>query len=163
MRATPRISCDRTRALVSSALDGRLHDLELRFLDAHLRRCPDCKAFADETAWFTDVMRTAPPLRPSVPVTLPRRRRGVVPLRTVASVAAAAIVFVVAGNVALNAPVQDNPERAFVAPAVAPGLLAGESIRSLRRADVVSGRLSFTSLPLEPSLGTTLKPLVPAG
>jgi hypothetical protein len=161
MRATPRISCDRTRALVSSALDGRLHDLELRFLDAHLRRCPDCKAFADETAWFTDVMRTAAPLRPSVPVTLPRRRRGV-PLRTVASAAAAAIVLVVAGNVALRAPIQDNPERAFVAPAVAPTILAGESIRSLRRADVVSGRLSFTSLPQPPGLGT-VKPLVPAG
>jgi Putative zinc-finger len=161
MRATPRIACDRTRALISSALDGRLHDLELRFLDAHVRRCPDCKTFADDTAWFTDVMRTAEPLRPSVPVALPRRRRGV-PLRTVASAAAVAIVLVVAGNLALTTPIQNNPERALVAPAVSPATLSGESIRSLRRADVVSGRLSFTSLPQQSSLGT-VKPLVPAG
>jgi predicted anti-sigma-YlaC factor YlaD len=160
MRATPRISCDRTRDLISSALDGRLHDLELRFLDAHVRRCPDCKTFADETAWFTGLMRSAEPLRPPVPITLPRRRR--VQLRTVASSAVAAIALVVAGNVALSAPVHQNPERALVAQAVTPGSLAGESIRSLRRSDVVSGRLLFASRPEQTNLGA-LKPLVPAG
>jgi predicted anti-sigma-YlaC factor YlaD len=161
MRATPRISCDRTRDLVSSSLDGRLHDLERRFLDAHVLRCADCKAFAEEAAWFTDVMRSAEPLRPSAPITLPRRRRGV-QLRTVASAAAAAIVLVLAGNVALTTPVNDNPERALVAPAVAPALLAGDSIRSLRRNDVVSGRLSFGTPP-ERSVMGALKPLVPVG
>jgi anti-sigma factor RsiW len=161
MRATPRISCDRTRDLISSALDGRLHDLERRFLDAHVSRCAECKSFADEAEWFTQVMRTAEPLRPLVPVTLPRRRRGV-QMPTIAAAAAAVIVLVFAGNLALTTPVQDNPERSLVAPSVAPGILAGESIRSLRRADVVSGRLSFTSLPEQSSLGA-LKPLVPAG
>ena len=161
MRATPRISCDRTRDLISSALDGRLHDLERRFLDAHVRRCDDCKAFAEEAVWFTEVMRTAEPLRPSVPVTLPRRRRAV-QLRAVASAAAAAIVLVLAGNVALTAPVNDDGERALVAPSVGSGLLAGESIRTLRRGDVVSGRLSFGTPP-EPSAMGALKPLVPVG
>jgi len=161
MRATPRMSCDCTRDLISSALDGRLHDLERRFLDAHVRRCPDCKAFAEETEWFTQVMRTAEPLRPQVSVTLPRRRRGV-QVRTIASASAAAIVLVLAGGVALTAPVQENPERALVAPAVSRGLLGGDSIRSLRRADVISGRLSFSTSPEQSSLGA-VKPLVPAG
>jgi predicted anti-sigma-YlaC factor YlaD len=162
MRATPRISCDRTRDLVSSALDGRLHDLERRFLDAHLLRCPDCQAFADETRWFTDVMRSAEPLRPSVPITLPRRRRGV-QLRTVASAAAAAIVLVLAGNVAVTAaPVTNDAERALVAPSMGSSLLVGESIRSLRRGDVVSGRLSFGTPPGRSNIGA-VKPLVPVG
>jgi predicted anti-sigma-YlaC factor YlaD len=161
MRAMPRISCDRTRDLISSALDGRLHDLERRFLDAHVSRCAECKSFADEAEWFTQVMRTAEPLRPLVPVTLPRRRRGV-QVRTVASAAAAAIVLVFAGNLALTTPVQSDPERLLVAPSLGATVLAGESIRSLRRADVVSGRLSFTSSPQQAGLGT-VKPLVPAG
>lgn len=161
MRATPRISCDRTRDLISSALDVRLHDLELRFLDAHVRRCPECKAFADETAWFTEILRTAEVLQPGAPVTLPRRRRGV-QLRTVASSAAAAIVLVLVGGVALTTPVHDSPERALVAPAISPTLLPGESIRALRRDDVVSGRLSFGSRPEKFRLGA-VKPLLPAG
>jgi len=161
MRAAPRISCDRTRDLISSALDGRLHDLERRFLDAHVSRCAECKAFADEAEWFTQVMRTAEPLRPQLPVTLPRRRRGV-QFRAVASAAAAAIVLVLAGNVALTVPVHDDAERALIAPSVESSVLGGESIRSLRRADVISGRLSFASAPEPATLGA-VKPLVPAG
>jgi len=161
MRAAPRISCDRTRDLISSALDGRLHDLERRFLDAHVSRCAECRAFAEEAEWFTQVIRTADQLRPRVPVTLPRRRRGVVPLRTAATAAAAAIVLVVGGNVALTAPVHNDPERSLVGRSAAPNVLTGDSIRSLRRADVVSGRLSFTA-PEQATLGA-VKPLVPAG
>lgn len=162
MRAAPRISCDRTRDLISSALDGHLHDLERRFLEAHISRCAECRAFADEAAWFTQVIRTADQLRPRVPVTLPRRRRAVVPLRTVASAAAAAIVLVLGGSVALTAPVHDDPERALVARSAPSSLLSGDSIRSLRRADVISGRLSFASVPEPATLGA-VKPLVPAG
>jgi len=161
MRATPRISCDRTRDLISSDLDGRLHDLERRFLDAHVLRCADCKAFADESEWFTQVMRNAEPLRPQVPIVLPRRRR-TIQVRAVASAAAAAIVLVLAGNVALTTPVSADPERGFVAQNVSQGILTGESIRSLRRADVISRRLSFTSSPEQSRLGN-VKPLVPAG
>jgi predicted anti-sigma-YlaC factor YlaD len=161
MRAAPRISCDRTRDLVSSALDGRLHDLERRFLEAHLARCPDCKAFADESAWFTSVLRTAEVLRPVAPIVIPRRRRAL-PLRAVSSAAAAAIVLVLAGNVALTAPVSAGPERALIGSGGSSSLLAAESIRTLRRGDVVSGRLSLASQSRESSLGA-VKPLIPAG
>lgn len=159
MRPTPSLSCDRTRALISCGLDGRLHDLERRFLEAHLRRCSDCKAFSEETEWFTSAMRTAEPLRPSVPVALPSRRRRV-PQRTVASAAAAAVVLVLAGNIALTAPAND-PEGALAASVLSRGVLGGESIRSLRRADLVSGRLSFATPGSEPVVGA-LKPALPA-
>jgi hypothetical protein len=76
--------------------------------------------------------------------------------------AAAAIVLVLAGNVALTAPVHDTSERALIGPAAAPSLLAGESIRSLRRADVISGRLSFGSPPEQSTIGV-VKPLIPVG
>jgi predicted anti-sigma-YlaC factor YlaD len=160
MRPTPSLSCERTRALISCGLDGRLHDLERRFLEAHLRRCADCKVFSEETEWFTGVMRTAEPLRPEVPVALPRRRRRV-PQRTIASVAAAAVVLVLAGNIAWTP--ADDPEGALAAAGLSPGILTGESIRSLRRADLVSGRLSFASPGAQPVVGAYKPALLVAG
>lgn len=155
----PSISCERTRALVSCGLDGRLHDLERRFLEEHLRRCPECTSFADETAWFTNLIRTTP-LEPTWPVALPHRRRRIQP-RSVASAVAAAVVLVVAGEVALSTPRHDESRQALVATALFEGPLGGDSIRSLQRADLVSGRLSFSSTGSDLSLGA-VKPLLPA-
>jgi len=160
MQATPSISCERTRALVSGGLDGRLHDLERRFLEAHLCRCPECKSFADEVEWFTNLIRSAP-LEYTWPVPLPRRRRRV-EFRSVASVASAAVILVVAGNVALNTPRHAESEQVLVATALSQGPLTSESIRSLRRDDVVSGRLSLAPAQSgqESGLGA-VKPLLP--
>ena len=161
MRTTTSISCDRTRALVSSGLDGRLHDLERRFLEAHLQKCAECRVFADEAAWFTILMRTAAPLEPAYPVALPHRRRRV-QARSVASAAAAAFVLVVAGNVALSVPHPEGSEHALIAASLSRAPLGGESIRSLRRADLVSGRLSFApAAAVESDLGS-VKPALPA-
>lgn len=158
MQATPSIFCERTRALVSSGLDGRLHDLERRFLEAHVRRCPECKSFADETEWFTNLIRTAP-LESTWPVPLPRRRRRV-QLGSVASVAAAAVILLVAGNVALSTPSHEASEQALVASALDTPL-EGESIRLLLRDDLASGRLSLAPAP--PAFGPgAVKPLLPA-
>ena len=157
MRATS-VSCERTRALVSCELDGRAHDLERRFLDAHLARCAECAAFAEETHWFTQVIRMTP-LESPRPVALPRRRRRLQP-RTAASAAAAAVMLVVAGNVAMNVP-DDRFEQAFVASALSEGPLGSESIRSLRRADLASGRLSLASAPVDAGIGA-MKPALPA-
>jgi predicted anti-sigma-YlaC factor YlaD len=162
MRANPSISCERTRALVSSGLDGRLHDLERRFLEAHVLRCAECKAFADEVKWFTNLIRTAP-LESTWPVQLPHRRRRV-QLRSVASVAAAAVILVVAGNAALNTPGHEESEQGLVANAFSQDPLADESLQSLqslRRDDMVSGRLSLVPAESEVSLGA-VKPLLPA-
>jgi len=160
MQATPGISCQRTRALVSSGLDGRLHDLERRFLEAHLGRCRECKSFADEAEWFTNLIRSAP--LESWPVPLPSRRRRVQlrSVASVASVASAAVVLVVASYVALNTPRHGESEQVLVATALSQGPLTSESIRSLRRADLVSGRLSLAPEPRDSSLGA-VKPLLP--
>jgi hypothetical protein len=159
MQATPSISCERTRALVSSGLDGRLHDLERRFLEVHVRRCPECKSFADQVEWFTSLMRAAP-LESTWPVSLPRRRWRV-QLRSVASVASAAAILVVAGNVALNTPTHEQSEQALVATALDQDPLESESIRSLLRDDLTSGRLSLVPAQSESSLAA-VKPLLPA-
>ena len=160
MRAIPSISCERTRALVSSGLDGRLHDLERRFLEAHVDRCAECKAFADEVEWFTNLIRTAP-LESTQPVQLPHRRRRV-QLRSVASVAAAAVILVVAGNVALNTPQHAESEQALIANALSfRDPLADESLQSLFRDDLASGRLSLVTARSESDLGA-VKPLLPA-
>ena len=158
MRATS-VSCERTRALVSCELDGRAHDLERRFLEAHLARCAECAAFAEETHWFTQVIRMTP-LESPRPVVLPRRRRRLQP-RTAASAAAAAVMLVVAGNVAVNVPDNDRFEQAFVASALSEGPLGGESIRSLRRDDLARSRLSLASAPEDAGIGA-VKPALPA-
>jgi hypothetical protein len=159
MRATPSIACERTRALVSSGLDGRLHDLERRFLEAHVNRCAECKTFADDVAWFTDLMRSAP-LESVAPVPIPRRSRRV-QLRTVASVASAAVILVAVGNVALNTPSHEESEQSLVAGALAQDPLTDESLQSLIRDDLASGRLSLGPAQTQSGLGT-VKPLLPA-
>ena len=103
------VSCDRTRELVSFDLDGRLNDLERRFLEAHLRRCGECASFAQEARWFTQVIRTTPAETPR-PVALPTRRRRRVQTRTLASSVAAAIMIAVAGNLALDASANEELE-----------------------------------------------------
>jgi predicted anti-sigma-YlaC factor YlaD len=160
MRSMTSISCDRTRALVSCGLDGRLHDLERRFLEAHLQKCAECRAFADEAAWFTIVMRTAPPLEPAFPVALPQRRKRL-QARSVASAAAAAFVLIVSGNVALSVHEPEGSEHALVAASLSRAPLGDNSIRSLRRPDLVSGRLSFAPAIDESGLGS-VKPALPA-
>lgn len=159
MRAIPSISCERTRALVSSGLDGRLHDLERRFLEAHVDRCAECKAFADDVEWFTILIRTAP-LESTQPVQLPHQRRRV-QLRSVASVAAAAVILVVAGNVALNTPQHAESEQALNATSVSQNPLADESLQALFRADLASGRLTLVPARSESGLGA-VKPVLPA-
>jgi hypothetical protein len=158
MGAGRSISCDRTRALVSSGLDTRLHDLERRFLDAHLRRCSECRSFAGSTEWFTNIIRTTP-LEPAPPVALPRRRRRV-QLRSVASVASAAAVLVVAGSVALKTPARHDSEDVLGATALTRSPLTGESIRQLLRDGLASGRLTIVSERRAPTLGD-VKPVLP--
>jgi hypothetical protein len=158
MGAGRAISCDRTRALVSGGLDGRLHDLERRFLEAHLRRCSECRSFAGTTEWFTNVIRTTP-LEPAPHLTVPRRRQRV-QLRSVASVASAAAVLIVAGSVALKTPAHHETEDGVAATTLAQGPLTGESIRQLLRDDLASGRVSIVAERRVPSLGA-VKPLLP--
>jgi predicted anti-sigma-YlaC factor YlaD len=70
-------ACDRAREAASLRLDGELSQLEGALLDRHLARCPECAAFAADTAAFTHALRRAEPVAPETPLQIPLRRRGV--------------------------------------------------------------------------------------
>jgi anti-sigma factor RsiW len=91
----PPSDCTRARESASARLDGELVELEAAQLEAHLRSCPECQAYAAGIEVITLELRAAPPIEPEVPAfTIHRRRRiGLVP-----AVAAAAVVAVVAGS-----------------------------------------------------------------
>jgi predicted anti-sigma-YlaC factor YlaD len=93
MRTTGR-RCDRAREYASLRLDGELSDFERALLDSHLDRCPSCRVFAGDLVGLTGRLREAPLERPTIAITLPRRR--FVALRGIqVSAAAAAVVSVV--------------------------------------------------------------------
>lgn len=52
--------CERIRSQVSLDLDGELSQLERRMLSAHLLRCPECRAYAEDVTEFTGAIRRAP-------------------------------------------------------------------------------------------------------
>jgi predicted anti-sigma-YlaC factor YlaD len=91
----PPTDCARARESTSARLDGELAELQAAQLEAHLRSCPDCRAYAAGIEVITRELRAAPLMEPVVGVFVPQRRRrtGVVP-----AAAAAAIVVAVAGS-----------------------------------------------------------------
>jgi predicted anti-sigma-YlaC factor YlaD len=91
----PPSDCVRAREVASRRLDGELSELEATGLDAHLRRCPDCRAFAAETSAITDRLRRAPLESPPAHVFERVRRR---PASTARLQAAAAVLAVVAAG-----------------------------------------------------------------
>jgi predicted anti-sigma-YlaC factor YlaD len=91
----PPNDCIRAREAVSLRLDGELPELDRARLDAHLRRCDDCRAFAASAAAVAVELRNAA-LEP-VPalVFAPRERRPRV--RAASLAAAVAVVAAVVG------------------------------------------------------------------
>ncbi|MFI5047816.1 MAG: zf-HC2 domain-containing protein [Acidimicrobiia bacterium] len=59
------MSCSRFRAAISSRLDGEDLGVDAAQLDAHLRSCVDCRAFAGQAEGLTRAVRVAP--APAVP------------------------------------------------------------------------------------------------
>jgi predicted anti-sigma-YlaC factor YlaD len=88
----PPSDCARAREAASRRLDGELSELEATRLDAHLRRCPDCEAFAAETAAIARELRRAPLERPDAAAFEPRRRRPAAMPRLQAAAAVLAVV-----------------------------------------------------------------------
>jgi anti-sigma factor RsiW len=91
----PPTDCARARESASARLDGELADLQAARLEAHLRSCPECQAYAAGIELVTDQLRAAPLDQPAGIAFTPQRRRriGLVP-----AAAAAAIVVAVAGS-----------------------------------------------------------------
>lgn len=139
------MSCERTRALVSRGQDTTLHELEQRFVAAHLARCPECSAFRTETSWFTSLLRSAPLEPVPSPVSLPSRAsRHHVRLRALAQIASVVAVAVTAGTFAYEGHRGlGSGEHTFVAAPLAEPATSTDTIRALRRDDLSHGRLAI--------------------
>jgi anti-sigma factor RsiW len=98
---TYRLSCDRAREALSLSLDGELSELGQARLDAHIERCPDCRAFGAESSTLTALLRQAPREEMSVPIVMPRPGR-LSAARILQAGAAAAAVALVAGLSAIH-------------------------------------------------------------
>jgi predicted anti-sigma-YlaC factor YlaD len=90
----PPLECAQARESASAQLDGELTELDGVRLEAHLRDCAECRAYAEGLAALAARLRDAPLARPEVTVFLPRRRR----MPTTAAAAAAALVAAAVGS-----------------------------------------------------------------
>jgi len=86
--------CDRAREWISLQLDGELSEFERIVLEAHVRRCADCRAFRTDVRGISRELRHAPLEPLPRPIVLPRRTR--VAGRSLQYVAAAAAAVAVA-------------------------------------------------------------------
>jgi putative zinc finger protein len=91
----PPTDCMLARESASARLDNELSELENARLDAHLRGCAECLAYAEEIGAIAVRLRAAALERPAERIVLPRRRvfSGA---RLQAGVAAAAVAVVAA-------------------------------------------------------------------
>src|SRR5258708_11601404 len=92
----PPTACARARESASAHFDGELVELQEAQLEAHLRSCPECQAYAAEIGEISRRLNAAPLARREGPMFVPQR-----PRRTAfipAAAAAAAIVVAVAGS-----------------------------------------------------------------
>ncbi len=89
--------CARARESVSADLDCELHELDLRRLQAHLRVCADCSAWATRVRATTAQLREAPLEQTPVAALDPPRRRarriGSILVVAPAAAVAASVVF----------------------------------------------------------------------
>jgi predicted anti-sigma-YlaC factor YlaD len=91
----PPSDCARAREFASARLDGELAELQAAQLEAHLRSCRECRAYASGIEVIARGLRAAALEAPATPAFVPQRHRrtGLVP-----AAAAAAIVVAVAGS-----------------------------------------------------------------
>jgi Putative zinc-finger len=96
VQSIPR-ACDRAREWCSFEVDGELSSFEQALLEAHVSRCPDCRAFRIGVAGATALVQATPLDRPSEPIRIPSGRRSrFVVQRVLAPAAVAAVVAVAA-------------------------------------------------------------------
>ena len=69
-----RTDCALARESVSADLDGELLELDLHRLEAHLRVCADCSAWAEHVTATTTQLRQAPVEAPAAVAFEPARR-----------------------------------------------------------------------------------------
>jgi len=98
----PADECARAAEWVSLRLDRQLSDFEEVLLEAHLARCPDCKAFAASMIGLTAALRATAAEEPAFTFEAPRRTRGRTGAVRAVSAAAAVAVVGLSGLVGLQ-------------------------------------------------------------
>jgi predicted anti-sigma-YlaC factor YlaD len=96
----PPSACTTAREAASALLDGELSELEAAQLDAHLRGCRACSAWADELAGLAARLRLEPLEPLELPVFTARSRRPALRLPAVA--AAVTILVATASSFAIG-------------------------------------------------------------
>ena len=95
----PPTDCMLARESASARLDNELSELENARLDAHLRGCAECLAYAEEIGAIAVRLRAAALERPAERIVLPRRRVfSGARLQAAVAAAAVAVVAAVAGS-----------------------------------------------------------------
>ncbi len=97
-------ACDRAREWCSFEVDGELSSFEQALLEAHVSRCPDCRAFRAGVVGATALVQATPLERPSEPIRIPSARRSRFVVQRVlapAAVAAAVAVAAITANARL--------------------------------------------------------------
>src|SRR3954467_3363476 len=100
LQMIPPSDCQEAREAASSRADGELSSFESLRLDAHLRGCADCRAFAGSLSGLTALLVGADLEQPRAPVFLQRSRRPV--LRMNAAAAAVTIALAAASPFAVG-------------------------------------------------------------
>ena len=99
-------------------MDGELSELETRMVHAHVARCAECAAYAENVSWFTDELRSTPLEELRRPVVVSRRESRVSLARLQTGIAAAVAVAVVGsvlqlalGGADSSSPLSQTPTR----------------------------------------------------
>ena len=130
--------CERARAWASLRLDDELSQLESALLDAHLRACASCRAFAAQIAASTAAVRGAGLVALPHPVLMPVRRRRA--HRGVAGAVAAAAMLAASAAGAIFGVQHFTSHAGAVPPTamIASGNEQTNILRSLRRAQLIA-------------------------
>jgi predicted anti-sigma-YlaC factor YlaD len=141
LQTIPPSDCLRAREAASARADAELSSLDAARLDAHLRGCADCRAFAGSLAGLTALLGGADLAQPSSPVFVQRSRRPV--LRMNAAAAAVTIALAAASSFAVGHFVgsERGGASATVGSTVSAGLQARSPVLGMLRGSRL-GRLS---------------------
>jgi predicted anti-sigma-YlaC factor YlaD len=146
MRRVTTLMCERERQWISRALDGELSEFEHVIMAAHLERCADCRAYADDVRAVTTSLRSAPlePLETPVWVGRPvgsgraaRLRLRIVPVASAAAAITAAVIGLT--SVPEHRAVTDGGVRAAVPGRSFDGALVNELVLAVRRPSLAEG------------------------
>ena len=100
LQMIPPSECLEAREAASARADGELSSFDAVRLDAHLRGCAECRAFAGSLAGLTSLLGGADLEQPRAPVFVQRSRRPV--LRMNAAAAAVTIALAAASSFAVG-------------------------------------------------------------